>query len=105
MRAAVLGDLILMMRKDEVEAAGVDVDRLAQMRLDHRRAFDVPAGAAPAPGRIPADHLRLRRLPQHEVGRVPLVAGDLDAGAGDHRLAVAAPQRAVIRLRTEETKS
>src|SRR3546814_8578424 len=46
MRAAALGDLILMMRKDEVEAAGVDVDRLAQMRLDHRRAFDVPAGAA-----------------------------------------------------------
>src|SRR5690349_3704033 len=49
MRAAALRDLILMVREDEVEAAAMDVDRLAEMRLDHRRAFDVPARASPAP--------------------------------------------------------
>jgi hypothetical protein len=74
----------------------VDVDRLAQMPLDHRRAFDVPAGTAAAPGRVPADGARRRGLPQDEVGRVLLVRGNFHAGAGDHRVAVAAAERAVI---------
>ena len=54
MGAAALGDLVLVVREDQVEAAAVDVDRLAEMRLDHRRAFDVPAGPAPAPGASPS---------------------------------------------------
>jgi hypothetical protein len=58
MGAAALGDLVLVMREDEVEAAAVDVDRLSEVALDHGRAFDVPAGAAPAPWAIPADHVR-----------------------------------------------
>src|SRR5688572_21554696 len=36
-------DLILMVRKDEVLAAGVDVDLVAQRLAHHRRALDVPA--------------------------------------------------------------
>jgi len=74
----------------------MDVDRLAEMTLDHRRAFDVPAWPAAAPGTVPADHLRRRRLPQHEVGRILLVARHLDPRPGDHRLAVPPAERAVI---------
>src|SRR4051795_10502436 len=87
--AAALRDLILMMREDEVEPAAMDVDRLAKVALDHRRALDMPAGAAPAPWRIPADHTVGARLPQHEVGRIALVRRDLDPRAGDHRVAIA----------------
>src|SRR5690242_8970491 len=86
--AAALRDLILVMWEDEVEPAAVDVDRLAEVALDHRRAFEVPAGPAAAPRAVPADHALAARLPQHEVGGVALVRRDLDAGAGDHLLAV-----------------
>ena len=105
MRAAALRDLILMMREDEVEPAAVDVDRLAQMRADHRRAFDVPARPAAAPRAVPADHASLARLPQHEVGGVALVGRDLDPRAGDHRLAVAAAERAIIGVATATANS
>ena len=43
--AARLRDLVLMMRKDEVDAAAMDVEGLAEMRRRHGRAFDMPAGA------------------------------------------------------------
>src|SRR4029450_11741246 len=93
--AAALGDLILVVGEDEVESAAVDVDRAAEVRADHRRAFDVPAGAAAAPWAVPPNHALIARLPQDEVGGVPLVGGDLDPRAGDHRLAVAAAEAAV----------
>ena len=48
--AAALGDLVLVVREDQVEAAAVDVERHAQPALAHGRALDVPAGAAVAPG-------------------------------------------------------
>ncbi len=44
--AHTLGELVLVVREDQVDAAAVDVDRQAQLLLDHRRAFDVPAGPA-----------------------------------------------------------
>src|SRR6185436_10829654 len=96
MRAAALGDLILMVRENEVEAAAVDVDRLAQMLADHRRTFDVPAGPAAAPWAVPADHALVAWLPQHEVCGIALVRRYLDPGPGDHLLAIAAAQRPII---------
>ncbi len=74
----------------------MDVDRLAQMRPDHRRAFDVPAGPPPPPRRVPANDALGARLPQHEVGGIALVRRDLDPCAGDHRVAVAAAERPII---------
>ena len=49
MRAARLGDLVLVVREDEVDAAAVDVERLAEVAPRHRRALDVPARAGPMP--------------------------------------------------------
>src|SRR3990170_7339187 len=43
MRAARLGDLVLMMRKHEVDAAAMNVEGLAEMRRRHGRALDMPA--------------------------------------------------------------
>jgi hypothetical protein len=44
-----LGDLILVVREDEVHAARVDVERRAEIRLAHRDALGVPAGATGTP--------------------------------------------------------
>ncbi len=43
-----LGDLIFVMREYEIDAAGVDVERLAQILHGHHGTLDVPAGAAQA---------------------------------------------------------
>ena len=69
--AARLRDLVLVVRKDEVDAAAVDVEGLAEMLPAHRRALDVPAGPArrrdpdgrrPAPAR-PASTASTARSP------------------------------------------
>src|SRR3546814_2097514 len=56
----------------------------------------MPARPATAPGAVPARQVGRRRLPQHEIGRVALVGGHLDAGAGDHVVTAAARQPAVF---------
>jgi hypothetical protein len=85
--AAGLRQLVLMVRKHKVDAATMDVEALAEMLPGHRGAFDVPAGTAghgDVSGRRPGRLARFRRLPQHEVRRIALVGGYVDAGAGDH---------------------
>src|SRR4051812_20895468 len=81
--AAGLGDLVLMMREDEVEPTAVDIKAFAQMLRRHGRAFQVPAGPAPAPRAVPAGLTVGRGLPQHEIGRVALIGRNLDPGTGD----------------------
>ena len=96
MGALALGNLILVMRKLQVDAAAVDVDGLAQLCPDHRRAFDVPAGAAPAPRGVPARLIVGAGFPQHEIGGGALVRRDLDTGTGNHLVHRAARQFPVI---------
>ncbi len=68
MGAFALGDLVFVMGKHQIDAAAMDVERLAQIFLRHGRAFDVPAGPAAAPGRFPA---RQRRHPTASTARNP----------------------------------
>src|SRR6266849_75225 len=67
MCAYALRDLVLVVRKDEIEPAAMDIESFAEKRLGHRRAFDVPARSAASPRAFPARQIRCRRLPQHEV--------------------------------------
>ena len=46
-----LGLLVLVVRKDEVRATSVDVERYAEVFLRHGRALQVPARTALAPRR------------------------------------------------------
>ena len=48
-RALRLRDLVLVVREDQVGAAAVDVERLAEVAVRHRRALDVPARDGPVP--------------------------------------------------------
>ena len=70
-----LGDLGLVVRVDQVAAAAVDVERLAEVADRHRGALDVPAGPAGAPGARPGRLAGLRGLPEQEVDRRLLAAG------------------------------
>jgi hypothetical protein len=97
MDAAALGDLVLMMREDEVDATAVDVEIRAEILLRHGGAFDVPAGATLlAPGARPARRLGVAGFPKHEVGRVLLVAGHIDPRAGDLFVAILVGEPAVV---------
>ena len=71
-----LRHLVLMVGEAQIQTAAVDVELVAQIAVAHRRAFQMPAGAAHAERRRPACGRRvgrLRALPQREVARVVLV--------------------------------
>ena len=78
-RALGLGDLVGVVDRDVVNAAAVDVQRLAQIIHAHGGTFDVPAGVADAPGRLPLHDVgRLVGEPQNEVGGVALAGVHVD---------------------------
>src|SRR3546814_18072835 len=88
MKCLVLRDLVGMVDFAMVDAAGVDVERMAQPRLAHHRAFEVPARRALAPGGVPF-HLPLlaRRglAPYGEVAGVALARDRIDVGSAEER--------------------
>ena len=65
-----LGNLVLVVRETKVDAATMQVERGTKVGQRHRRALNVPAGAAFAPRRRPEVRaiLRFAGLPQSEVG-------------------------------------
>ena len=74
-----LGDLVLVVREDQVDPAGVDVEPLAEVLHRHRRALDVPAGEAFTPRAVPShEPVRARLLPEREVGVELLPGVDLE---------------------------
>ena len=95
--AFALGDFVFVVGEQKIEPAAVDVECLAQELAAHRRAFDVPARAALAPGAVPRRLLRLGRLPEGEVRDVPLAGGRLAAVAVD-RLDAAVRELAVLQV-------
>ena len=78
-----LSDLVLVVRELEVLAACVDVKRIAEVLSAHRRALDVPARTAHAPGRLPCDLVFFfSGLPESEVERILFLFFYHDAGSG-----------------------
>ncbi len=78
--------LALVVGEDEVHAATVDVEVVAQILPSHCRALAVPAGEAVAPRTWPAHDVLWRgALPQREVGLAFLLvgAGELTALVDD----------------------
>src|SRR6185437_16552205 len=96
MRAARLRDFVLMVRKDQIDAAAMNVEDIAEIGGRHRGALDVPARTAPAPWTVPAGLAGRRLLPKDKIGRVLLVGIDRDARAGLLLLELAARQRAIV---------
>jgi class 3 adenylate cyclase len=78
-RALGLRALVLVMWEDEIVAAAVDVESLAEDLERHRGALDVPTRPAGTPRRRPFGLARFRGLPEREVERAALLFVDLDA--------------------------
>ena len=72
------------MRKDQVHAAAVQIDLLAQVTDRHRRALNVPARTARSPRTLPLRLARLRPFPQGEVHRVLFLDPDVRRLRRDH---------------------
>ncbi len=96
MRRLRLGNLVLVVREDEVQSAAVDVEGRAEELLAHRGALDVPAGPAAAPGRVPRRLARLLSLPEREIERFPLELPGRHPLAGSQIVQVAARELRVL---------
>src|SRR5690348_4560624 len=87
-----------MMRKREIHASGVDVQRLAQVLDRHDGTFDVPAGPPFAYRFIPGRLAVLLSLPQYEVASVVFVVFiDVHPRAGPDAAEIVVRQLAVPR--------
>ena len=76
-----LRDLVLVVGEDEVPAAAVDVDLLAERLHVHRGALDMPARSAVAPGGVPEGFAGFCGLPEREIEGIALVFLIFDADA------------------------
>ena len=93
-----LGNFVFVVGKDQVAAPGVDVNGRAEAIADHRRAFNVPAGATRTPGGFPKGFAFFGCFPQGEVEGVLFdsrLAGYPSAGSGLHVFQLAAREFAV----------
>ncbi len=80
-----LGDLVGVVGEDQVDAAGVDVDRLPEMAHGQNAALQMPARTARTPGGVPHRHVALlgslAAFPEHEVTGVFLVVRLISRGS------------------------
>src|SRR5205823_1741951 len=90
-----LGDLVLVVREDEVQPAAVNVEGGAEISGGHGRALEVPAGPAASPGRRPGRLAGLGPLPQGEVARIALAALALGVAGRVHGVQLLPGQGAV----------
>ena len=97
-----LGALVFMVRKGQVGAAAMDIERQAQVLLRHSRALDMPTGTPLPPGAFPRGLAGFGGLPQGEVERVALAVfqalavGAQFAVAAFHLVHVAVGKLAVL---------
>ena len=105
MGAAALGDFIFVVGKLQIQPTAVNVERRPQQFIAHRRAFDMPAGTAPAPRAVPTRLVARRRLPQHKIHRVFFVGCHLNPRACNHVVNGATRQRAVVFVSFHPEKS
>ena len=91
-----LDQFVLMVGKDQVEAAAVDIEVAAQVFHAHRRAFDVPARSPAPPGALPRRLAGLRALPEREIARMMLERRRFDPGTSQKRFRVAVAQLAIL---------
>src|SRR5205809_1961895 len=88
------------MDRDVIFAAAMNIEKIAEVLLRHRRAFDVPARKAGAPGTLPF-HLPMfagrGEFPEREVGDAFLLA-KLDPLARFQSRLVEAGEETIVRL-------
>src|SRR5260370_38419044 len=80
--ALTLGDLVLVMREDQIGTAAMDIDLFTQRFHCHRRTLDMPTRTSMTPGAIPHRLPRFRAFPEGNVTRSTLRLGCLGTPPG-----------------------
>ena len=88
-----LGDLVFMVRKDQILTAAVDIE--GEEGLVHRRTFDMPARAPFAPGTRPGRFPGFGAFPESEVQIVFFFFAGGHASASAHIVEVAPREFAI----------
>ena len=78
MGAAALGQFIFVVGKLQINPAPMNINRIAQMRLNHCRTFNVPTRTAASPRAIPPNLVIAARLPQHEIRCIFFIRRNFD---------------------------
>src|SRR5947209_8411052 len=93
-----LGNLIFVMRKDIIHAAGMQVELLAKVLDGHGAALNVPAGETTPPRTIPGHFAaRFRRFPQRKIFGIMAVCIYAFAYTRQHALKLIAREFAIAR--------
>ena len=92
-----LGNLVLVVWKDKVVAAAMDVEVQSEMAGAHGGALEVPARTPVTPGTLPSGKIARGRFPEHEVGITPLVGSHIQTGSGNDVLHRVAGEPAIVR--------
>src|SRR5882762_4700205 len=99
-----LGDLIFVVRKNQIHSARMNVDDFAQIANGHHGALDVPAGTTWSNRSFPEGLAVLRRLPQNKIPRIILLVGiDVHPRAGTHSRKIVVRKFSVV-WKTGDTK-
>src|SRR5207344_533946 len=75
-----LGDLVLVVRKDQIYASAVDVEDWSEVFGGHRGALDMPTRPSRSPRRVPRRLTWAGALPQREVAWIAFVRLDHRVG-------------------------
>src|SRR5579871_848238 len=93
-----LRDFVFVVREDKVDAAGVQIERFAEILNRHDRAFDVPAGPARSERSLPEALAFLGGFPESEITSVGLlITIHVNSGAGDIAAEIVVRELAVLR--------
>src|SRR3989442_14123621 len=83
-----LGDLVLMVREDQIGTAAMDIDLLTQHFHCHSRTLDMPTRTSMTPGAIPPRFSWFSCFPEGKVTRVTFALVWLETPSGLHSLLV-----------------
>src|SRR5438105_4363499 len=90
-----LGNLVLVVRKDEIGAATMNIDLVAESFANHGRALDMPARAPATPWTGPRRLTLPGPFPQRKVARVAFARLELFARGDQLRVQIPMAELAV----------
>src|SRR3989344_8033420 len=64
-----LCDFVFVVRKEQINAASMNINWLAKILYCHRRTLNMPSRAALAKGRLPKRFISFSRLPECKIAR------------------------------------
>ena len=91
-----LGNLVFMMREDQVTAAAMEIKGFAQILHAHGRTFNMPAGTAGTPRALPCRLARFSGFPQRKIHRITLAVINVYTRAGQHIFQITAGKLTIV---------